>query len=167
MLEEILSIYNKNKELQKEVEELKRKVEELSNSKTKKKSGKPKQSWLTTIDILGSYTARLILDINNRHNINITDELPSIGFHDGSYVINEIDREKIVRKYFVLNNLITDNNSVIIDEAIFNIIKEDNKILGSITSIPNNDRVIRVMAAGTNGSYARKLACAIRRLDKL
>lgn len=163
-------MYERNKELEKKIAELERKIEELTSSKVKKKTKSDKPSWMATSDILGNCTATLLVQIANVFGRDLTSELPSAMIYDGGALINNIDREKAVRIYCTLSNLVLDNSStVIIDNFLYDLIKDDEKILKSINTMVSSDgqRLLRYMSTGNNGSYAKKISCAIRRLDHL
>jgi len=169
MIGEMTAIIKENLELKAKILDLENKLAntDYGKDKVKKKAKTGKQSWLTVSDYLGYATASILVGIRDARGYNMLQELQSLKEVPGGMTINEIDREKAVRIYCRINNLISDaSKNVLLDEVLYDILSNDTKIMSGINVIMGADGNMRYyLESNSNNSGIKQIACALRRLD--
>lgn len=165
---EFTTLVKENIELKTKLAILEAKLAEIEN-KTKKRAKSNKPSWMITPDFVGYATATLLVALRDNNGYNIYHELLSLKNVPGGMIITEVDREKAVKIYCRLNNLVVDGSRfVILDDLLYNLLFNDFKIQESIGNITNADgNILYVIEVGKSNGYVKQIACALRRLDTL
>lgn len=163
----------KKKDLLKEIEYLKFSNEILArgfqgkDSNTKKSKSKTK-NWLTEQEYAGYGSKLLLTNLRDHYRDHLTVFLPSISLDNGYLTINEVDREKMVRTYCEVYNLVDNVRLILyIDDVLYNIIKYDNKLYSSLEVIVEGDIRYLILRYARGGSYSKKLAPSVRRVDNM
>lgn len=168
MLGEITSLVKENMELRAKIADLEAKLADTDN-KTKKRSKSTKPSWMITPDHVGYSTATLLVALRDVNGCNLAHDLLSLREVPGGMLITEVDREKAVKMYCRLNNLVVDGSRfVILDNLLYYLLVDDTKIMSSISTITSvNGNILFVIEVGKGNGYIKQIACALRRLDNL
>lgn len=165
MLGELTNCIRQNILLEQRIKELEEGSSKSRGKGKKKAQTQHKPSWMTIAEPMGPTTAQLIIGLNMLLGRDVCDELPSIKIRGSSYVITEIDREKIVRTYCQAAELIV-GEVVVLDSLLYNILIHDQKITDLMESTRYHGEVVYCIPL--NGtSYVKQISCAIRRLDNL
>lgn len=140
----------------------------LGNDNEASKKRRHGKNWVTELEYVGYGTKMLILAMRDYYGDYLTDHLPSIRVYNDQVVINEVDREKITRKYCEVNDLVDNiRNIVYIDNTLYKIVIHDVKIWSDIECIYENGNRYYVLKYKRSGSYSKKLAPSIRRVDHM
>lgn len=154
-----------NYELESRVKILEEKLNITNNSikKEKKKSSKP--SWMTQYEPLGYATATILSEIEDNDPNIIKSEL-DIRYYGNIPYINEIDRERAVRIYCDMNDLVKRGLSfVALNDTLCSVLFDDAQISSMIETKRNAGNIFHVIPLGKGNSYVKQIGCALRRLD--
>lgn len=163
---EITNLIKENVELKNKIASLEAQLSSPSKKKQQKKVT-TKPSWIVTPEYIGYATATLLMALRDNNSVNLPVILPSYRQTNEGVLLTEIDREKAIKLYCEINNLIIkDGAYVSLDNLLYDIVMQDDKfrsLVGAMNGI--GDNMIYYIDSGKGKSYAKKIASAMRRLD--